>query len=108
MGKGKGSFDYWAARVAVSQIIFEISGELHEQVVRDAMRLAGNKLPGLYEFVRKGDPPVMGLTKMEVGVTMADMKRPRVKLPAEVKAERIPASTPGTLPAALPDAAASA
>lgn len=46
MGKGKGSFDYWAARVAVSQIVFEISGELHEQVIRDAMRLAGNKLPG--------------------------------------------------------------
>lgn len=48
MGKGKGSFDYWAARVAVSQIVFEISGELHEQVVRDAMRLAGNKLPGTF------------------------------------------------------------
>ena len=47
MGKGKGSFDYWAARVAVSQIVFEISGEIHEQVVRDAMRLAGNKLPGM-------------------------------------------------------------
>ena len=64
--------------------------------------------PGLYEFVRKGDPPVMGLTKMEVGVTLADMKRPRVKLPADLKAERIPASTPGTLPAALPNATASA
>lgn len=47
MGKGKGSFDHWAARVAVSQIVFEISGELHEQVIRDAMRLAGNKLPGM-------------------------------------------------------------
>ena len=47
MGKGKGSFDHWAARVAVSQIVFEISGELHEQVVRDAMRLAGHKLPGM-------------------------------------------------------------
>lgn len=46
MGKGKGSFDYWAARVAVSKVIFEIKGELHEQVVKDAFRLAGNKLPG--------------------------------------------------------------
>ena len=54
MGKGKGSFDYWAARVAVSQIVFEISGEMHEQVVRDAMRLAGNKLPGksAHSFIR--------------------------------------------------------
>jgi ribosomal protein L16 len=47
MGKGKGSFDYWAARVAVSKIIFEIKGELHEQVVRDAFRLAAAKMPGL-------------------------------------------------------------
>ena len=126
MGKGKGSFDHWAARVAISQIVFEISGALHEQVVRDAMRLAGNKLPGmsttlnfaiclhtkigpgLYEFVRKGDPPVMGLTKMETGVTLDDMKRPRVKLPADVKSETISASAPGNLPAAALNAAASA
>lgn len=126
MGKGKGGFDYWAARVAVSQIVFEIKGELHEQVVRDAMRLAGNKLPGdslilqlnlgrqeadgrdlgSYEFVKKGDPPVMGLTKMETGVTLDDMKRPRVKLPADVEAGRIPSTTPGELPAAIPTTAA--
>ena len=127
MGKGKGSFDHWAARVAVSQIVFEISGKLHEQVVRDAMRLAGNKLPGtstapflalqlksltlisglgLYELVKKGDPPVMGLTKMEAGVTLDDMKRPRVKLPGNAKAGRGSASTP-VLPAADPTAAVS-
>jgi len=46
MGKGKGSFDHWAARVAVNQIIFEIRGQVHEKVIRDAFRLAGNKLPG--------------------------------------------------------------
>ena len=46
MGKGKGSFDYWAARVAVSKIIFELKGELHEQIVRDAFRLAAAKMPG--------------------------------------------------------------
>lgn len=46
MGKGKGTFDRWTAKVAVSRIIFEIQGDLHEQVVRDAFRLAGNKLPG--------------------------------------------------------------
>ena len=125
MGKGKGSFDYWAARVAVSQIIFEIRGELHEQVVRDAMRLAGNKMPGaslrslvawnsltniplgLYEFVKKGDPPVMGLTKMESGVTLAEMRRPMIKLPADIKSGRLPASTPGEVPAASPMVAAS-
>lgn len=84
MGKGKGSFDHWATRVAVNQIIFEIRGALHEQVVRDAFRLAGNKLPGQYEFVKKGDAPVVGITKLE-GVTLADLKRPRRQLPtAEV------------------------
>lgn len=46
MGKGKGAFDHWAARVAVNQVVFEIKGNLHEQVVRDAFRLAGIKLPG--------------------------------------------------------------
>ena len=46
MGKGKGSFDYWASRVAVSKIIFELKGELHEQIVRDAFRLAAAKMPG--------------------------------------------------------------
>ncbi|KAL8679740.1 MAG: hypothetical protein Q9186_004012 [Xanthomendoza sp. 1 TL-2023] len=94
MGKGKGSFDYWAARVAVSRIVFELKGDLHEQIVRDAFRIAGNKLPGLYEFVRKGDPPVMGITKVEAGTTLEDMRRPRIKLPMDVTAGRIPATTP--------------
>lgn len=115
MGKGKGSFDYWAARVAVSRILFELKGDLHEQIVKDAFRLAGNKLPGkhttpalghggsfdlhqaagLYELVRKGDPPVMGITKVAEGVTLEDMQRPRVKLPGEATAARLSAaSTP--------------
>lgn len=47
MGKGKGSFDHWASRIAVSKVIFEVKGDIHEQVVRDAFRLAGNKMPGL-------------------------------------------------------------
>ncbi len=46
MGKGKGSFDYWASRVAVSKIIFELKGDLHEKVAREAFRLAANKMPG--------------------------------------------------------------
>ena len=50
MGKGKGSFDYWASRIAVSQIIFELKGELHELVVRDAFRLAAAKMPGEFSL----------------------------------------------------------
>ncbi|EGR52751.1 uncharacterized protein TRIREDRAFT_119651 [Trichoderma reesei QM6a] len=79
MGKGKGSFDHWATRMAVSQVLFEIKGRIHEQIVRDAFRLAGNKLPGQWEFVKKGDPPVVGITKLD-GVTLEDLKRPRKHL----------------------------
>lgn len=58
MGKGKGSFDHWATRMAVSQILFEIKGRIHEQIVRDAFRLAGNKLPGKsYRFQNSTRPP---------------------------------------------------
>lgn len=77
MGKGKGGFDYWASRVAVSKIIFELKGRVHEKVVRDAFRLAGHKMPGQYEFVKKGDAPVMGITKVGNGVTAAQLMRPR-------------------------------
>jgi ribosomal protein L16 len=82
MGKGKGKFDYWAARIPVSRIIFELKGDVHEKVVRDAFRLAGNKMPGLYEFVKRGDAPLVGVTKLVNGITLQslkDAKRP-VKL----------------------------
>ncbi|KAK8220324.1 50S ribosomal protein L16 [Phyllosticta capitalensis] len=96
MGKGKGSFKFWATRVAVNHLIFELKGDVHEQVVKDAFRLAGNKLPGQYEFVRKGDPAVMGITKLGNGVTAEDLMRPRKKLPlpAEETAERTSTSPP--------------
>ena len=108
MGKGKGSFDHWAARVAVNQIALELRGVVHEQVVRDAFRLAGNKLPGepppppippsirwgyarmptklrlgQWQFVKRGAPPVVGITKLDGSVTMEELKRPRRKIAAE-------------------------
>ncbi|KAI9042863.1 mitochondrial 54S ribosomal protein uL16m [Aspergillus affinis] len=77
MGKGKGKFDYWTAKVPVSRIVFELKGKLHEKVAREAFRLAGHKLPGMWEFVQKGDPPVVGVTKLGNGVTLESLKRPR-------------------------------
>ena len=44
MGKGKGSTDYWAARVKPGRIMFEIDG-VTEVVAREALRLAAMKLP---------------------------------------------------------------
>lgn len=81
MGKGKGKFDYWAARIAVSRIVFELKGDMHEKVVHEAFRLAGHKLPGLWETVKKGDPPVVGITKLGNGVTLETLKRARREVP---------------------------
>ncbi|KAI1433186.1 ribosomal protein L16p/L10e [Xylaria sp. CBS 124048] len=100
MGKGKGSFDHWAARVAVNQVVLELRGIIHEQVVRDAFRLAGNKLPGQWAFIKKGEPPVVGMTKLD-GVTLEDLKRPWRKLPA-AGLKAIPPPTAGAKAATTP------
>lgn len=46
MGTGKGTHKFWAARVPVSRVLFELKGEVHEQIVKEAFRLAGDKMPG--------------------------------------------------------------
>ncbi|PVU89494.1 hypothetical protein BB559_005080 [Furculomyces boomerangus] len=52
MGKGKGSFDYYAARVPKDKILFEIGGpNLSVELAREAFRLASHKLPVDTEFV---------------------------------------------------------
>ncbi|CCD22688.1 mitochondrial 54S ribosomal protein uL16m NDAI_0A05330 [Naumovozyma dairenensis CBS 421] len=62
MGKGKGDFDHWMVRVPTGKIIFEMSGDnLHERVAREAFRKAGDKLPGVYEFVSKESLVRVGL-----------------------------------------------
>ena len=52
MGKGKGSVEFWAARVAPGRIMFEIDG-VPEDVAREAFRLAGAKLPIKTRFVTR-------------------------------------------------------
>ncbi len=44
MGKGKGSVDYWAAKVKPGRVMFEIDG-VTDVVAREALRLASMKLP---------------------------------------------------------------
>ena len=44
MGKGKGSPEYWAARVHPGRIVFEIDG-VGDDVAREALRLGAAKLP---------------------------------------------------------------
>ena len=52
MGSGKGSPEYWVAVVKPGRVMFEIDG-VSEEVAREAMRLAANKLPVKCKFITK-------------------------------------------------------
>ena len=52
MGKGKGSVDRWVAVVKPGRILFEVA-DVPEEVAREAMRLAGYKLPIRTQIVAK-------------------------------------------------------
>ena len=54
MGSGKGSVEYWVAVVKPGRVMFEISG-VPEEVAREALRLAGTKLPIKTKIVTKAD-----------------------------------------------------
>jgi large subunit ribosomal protein L16 len=54
MGSGKGSPEYWVAVVKPGRVMFEMSGVAPE-VAREAMRLAGHKLPIKTKFVAKSE-----------------------------------------------------
>ncbi|MBO4445361.1 MAG: 50S ribosomal protein L16 [Clostridia bacterium] len=54
MGSGKGSPEYWVAVVKPGRVMFEIAG-VDEELAREAMRLASNKLPIKCKFVKKED-----------------------------------------------------
>jgi ribosomal protein L16 len=51
MGKGKGAFDHWEAKVPNKKIVFEIGGGVREEAARDIMRIVGTRVPGKTEFV---------------------------------------------------------
>ena len=51
-GKGKGSPDYWAMRVAPGRILFEIDG-VPRDVAQEACELAAAKLPIKTKFVER-------------------------------------------------------
>lgn len=52
MGKGKGSVEFWAARVKPGRILFEIDG-VPEDVAKEALRLGAAKLPVLTRVVTR-------------------------------------------------------
>jgi large subunit ribosomal protein L16 len=54
MGKGKGSLEFWAAVVKPGLIMFELDG-VPQQVAKEALELAAQKLPIKTKFVVRRD-----------------------------------------------------
>ncbi|MFZ2560063.1 MAG: 50S ribosomal protein L16 [Candidatus Nanoperiomorbaceae bacterium] len=52
MGSGKGSPEFYVAKVKIGTVMFEING-VSEATAREAMRLASNKLPVKTRFVAR-------------------------------------------------------
>lgn len=55
MGKGKGSVEKWVAVVRPGRILFEIGGGVTEELAREALRLAQQKLPIKTKMVTRPD-----------------------------------------------------
>ena len=54
MGSGKGNPEFWVAVVKPGRVMFEMSG-ITEDIAKEALRLAANKLPIKCKFARKSD-----------------------------------------------------
>ena len=52
MGSGKGAPEYWVAVIKPGRVLFEMSG-VGEEVAREAMRLAAQKLPVKTKFIKR-------------------------------------------------------
>ena len=59
MGKGKGAPEFWVAVVKPGRVLFELDGVSEEQA-REAMRLAGHKLPCKSKFIMKETETIEG------------------------------------------------
>ncbi len=54
MGSGKGNPEFWVSVVKPGRVMFELSG-VDEDLAREAIRLAGHKLPVRTKFVKRED-----------------------------------------------------
>jgi len=59
MGGGKGALSHWVCVVKPGRVLFEIAG-VREETAREALRLAGNKLPIRTQFVTRQDFAIGG------------------------------------------------
>src|SRR5438270_6518778 len=54
MGSGKGAVDHWVAVIKPGRIICEVGG-VSEEVAKEAIRLASNKLPVATRLITRGE-----------------------------------------------------
>ena len=54
MGAGKGSPEEWVAVVKEGRVMYEVA-DVNEEVAREALRLAANKLPIRCKVIKKGE-----------------------------------------------------
>jgi large subunit ribosomal protein L16 len=62
MGNGKGAVEYYVAVIRPGRVLFEMGG-VSEEEAREALRLAGHKLPIKTKIIRRIDP----ISGQEVG-----------------------------------------
>ncbi|GAA5919989.1 hypothetical protein JCM1841_004417 [Sporobolomyces salmonicolor] len=66
MGKGKGTFEFWACRAKMGRVILEIGGpNLRPEIARAVLRLAAAKLPVTTEVVDRTSTPRVGTESVE-------------------------------------------
>lgn len=62
MGSGKGNPEFWVAVVKPGRVLFEMNG-ISEEVAREALRLAGHKLPCVTKFIKRETQDVRTTTE---------------------------------------------
>ena len=55
MGKGKGTPEYFVARIRPGRVLFEVGGGVSQELAQEALRLAKHKLPLKTKFVVRPD-----------------------------------------------------
>ncbi|KAL8292215.1 hypothetical protein RQP46_001681 [Phenoliferia psychrophenolica] len=100
MGKGKGTFEFWACRARVGRVILEIGGpNLRPEIAHAVMRLAAAKLPVTTEVIDRNTPPRVGFEGVEVVPS-----GPRIITAGEYAAAVEAAKVAATVAAASPPA----
>lgn len=93
MGKGKGTFEYWACRVPAGRVIFEVAGgNIREEIARQALKLAQVKMPVATEFINAKAPPRLGdIASHELGQAKQGLKTVKVQPPTTPLAQAVAA-----------------